>query len=192
MTRVPNESRLSSQVSHGVHQVCMAAAPPQDFLERLLELVQKERAAEESESSLLLSNAPTSLLERNGLALANLSGQTSVGLGGRLLIELTRPPAYHVSAAFPPHDFRPGDLARLKQQGAGGTSTRKATKGSTKDDKGKGKEEDGIDGVVYKTTSTKIVLAVDEPPEDFLLPERIQMCAFPASGEFLTTLMKHL
>ncbi|POY70018.1 hypothetical protein BMF94_6982 [Rhodotorula taiwanensis] len=153
----------------------MAAAPPQDFLERLLELVQKERAAEESESSLLLSNAPTSLLERNGLALANLSGQTSVGLGGRLLIELTRPPAYHVSAAFPPHDFRPGDLARLKQQGAGGTSTRKATKGSTKDDKGKGKEEDGIDGVVYKTTSTKIVLAVDEPPEDFLLPERIQI-----------------
>ncbi len=155
----------------------MAAAPPAEFLDRLLELVQKERAAEESESSLLLSNAPTSVLERSGLALGNLSGQTSVGLGGRLLIELSRPPAYHTSSAFPPHDFRPGDLARLKQQGAAGGSGRKAAKAASKDDKGKGKaqEEDGMDGVVYKTTSTKIVLAVDEPPDDFVLPERIQM-----------------
>lgn len=155
----------------------MAAAPPAEFLERLLELVQKERAAEESESSLLLSNAPTSVLERSGLALGNLSGQTSVGLGGRLLIELSRPPAYHTSSAFPPHDFRPGDLARLKQQGAAGGSGRKAAKAASKDDKGKGKvqEEDGMDGVVYKTTSTKIVLAVDEPPDDFVLPERIQI-----------------
>ncbi|GAA5969525.1 hypothetical protein JCM8115_000418 [Rhodotorula mucilaginosa] len=155
----------------------MAATPPAEFLERLLELVQKERAAEESESSLLLSNAPTSVLERSGLALGNLSGQTSVGLGGRLLIELSRPPAYHTSSAFPPHDFRPGDLARLKQQGAAGGSGRKAAKAASKDDKGKGKvqEEDGMDGVVYKTTSTKIVLAVDEPPDDFVLPERIQI-----------------
>lgn len=152
----------------------MAAAPPAEFLERLLELVQKERAAEESESSLLLSNAPTSVLERSGLALGNLSGQTSVGLGGRLLIELSRPPAFHALAAFPPHDFRPGDLARLKYQGAAGGSGRKAAKG--KDDRWKGKEEEpAMDGVVYKTTSTKIVLAVDEPPDDFVLPERIQM-----------------
>ncbi|GAA5860694.1 hypothetical protein JCM3774_006254 [Rhodotorula dairenensis] len=154
----------------------MAAAPPAEFLERLLELVQKERAAEESESSLLLSNAPTSVLERSGLALGNLSGQTSVGLGGRLLIELSRPPAYHALPAFPPHDFRPGDLARLKQQGAAGGSGRKAAKTAGKDDKGKGKEDDaGLDGVVYKTTSTRIVLAVDEPPDDFVLPERIQI-----------------
>ncbi|BGP56849.1 hypothetical protein JCM8202v2_004482 [Rhodotorula sphaerocarpa] len=155
----------------------MAAAPPKEFLERLLELVQQERAAEESESSLLLTNAPTSVLERNGLALGNLSGQTSVGLGGRLLVELTRPAAYHTSSEFPPHDLRTGDLARLKQQGAGGGSGRKAVKGSSKEDKDKGKakatEDAGVDGVVYKTTSTKIVLAVDDPPEDFLLPERI-------------------
>lgn len=171
----------NSPVSHSytAGELAMAAAPPAEFLERLLELVQKERAAEESESSLLLSNAPTSVLERSGLALGNLSGQTSVGLGGRLLIELSRPPAYHTSSAFPPHDFRPGDLARLKQQGAAGGSGRKAAKAASKDDKGKGKvqEEDGMDGVVYKTTSTKIVLAVDEPPDDFVLPERIQMWA---------------
>lgn len=174
-------SASNSPVSHGhtAGDLAMAAAPPAEFLERLLELVQKERAAEESESSLLLSNAPTSVLERSGLALGNLSGQTSVGLGGRLLIELSRPPAYHTSSAFPPHDFRPGDLARLKQQGAAGGSGRKAAKAASKDDKGKGKvqEEDGMDGVVYKTTSTKIVLAVDEPPDDFVLPERIQMWA---------------
>lgn len=167
------------------HRALMAAAPPKEFLERLLELVQQERAAEESESSLLLTNAPTSVLERNGLALGNLSGQTSVGLGGRLLVELTRPAAYHTSSEFPPHDLRTGDLARLKQQGAGGGSGRKAVKGSSKEDKDKGKakatEDAGVDGVVYKTTSTKIVLAVDDPPEDFLLPERITMCAMSPS-----------
>ncbi|GAA5853885.1 hypothetical protein JCM9279_005755 [Rhodotorula babjevae] len=151
-----------------------APAPPEDFLKRLIDLVEQERAAEESESALLISNAPISLLERSGLALGNLSGQTSIGLGGRLLVELERPPAYHVSPTYPPHDFRPGDVARLRQHGSGGAAGGAAKKGG-KDDKGKGKDDGGVDAVVYRTTATKITLAVDEPPDDFILPDRIQI-----------------
>ncbi|BGP09805.1 hypothetical protein JCM10049v2_005679 [Rhodotorula toruloides] len=153
----------------------MAAAPPEEFLKRLIELTKAEQAAEEKESSLLFTNAPVSLLERSGLALGNLSGQTSIGLGGRLLVELTRPAAYHSSPDFPPHDFRPGDLARLRPQGAAGGGPRKAAKGPSKEEKGKQKEDEGLDAVVYRTTANKIVLAVDEPSDDFVLPERIQV-----------------
>ncbi|BGP50019.1 hypothetical protein JCM10450v2_005927 [Rhodotorula kratochvilovae] len=154
----------------------MAAAPPEDFLKRLIELVEQERAAEESESSLLISNAPLALLERSGLALGNLAGQTSIGLDGRLLVELERPSAYHVSSAFPPHDLRPGDLARLRQQGAAsGTAGKKGAGKGGKEDKGKAKDDGGLDAVVYRTTATKITLAVDEPPDDFILPDRIQI-----------------
>ncbi|GJN92846.1 hypothetical protein Rhopal_005884-T1 [Rhodotorula paludigena] len=153
----------------------MASAPPEAFLERLVELVRKEQAAEEEEASLLFTSAPVSLLEAKGLALGNLSGQTSIGLGGRLLIELERPSAYHVSPSFPPHDFRPGDLARLRQQGAAGAAGKKGAAKGAKDDKGKGKDDGGLDAVVYRTTATKITLAVDEPPDDFILPERIQI-----------------
>ncbi|BGP26200.1 DNA helicase [Rhodotorula toruloides] len=153
----------------------MAAAPPDEFLRRLVELTNAEQAAEEKESSLLFTNAPVSLLERSGLALGNLSGQTSIGLGGRLLVELTRPTAYHSSPDFPPHDFRPGDLARLRPQGAAGGGTRKATKGSSKAKKSKETDDEGLDAVVYRTTANKIVLAVDEPSDEFMLPERVQI-----------------
>ncbi|KAK4330105.1 DNA polymerase alpha-associated DNA helicase A [Rhodotorula toruloides] len=153
----------------------MAAAPPEEFLKRLVELTKTEQAAEEKESSLLFTNASVSLLERSGLALGNLSGQTSIGLGGRLLVELTRPAAYHSSPDFPPHDFRPGDLARLRPQGAAGGGARKATRGPSKEEKGKEKDDDALDAVVYRTTANRMVLAVDDPSDDFMLPERIQI-----------------
>ncbi|GAA5866889.1 hypothetical protein JCM8547_003908 [Rhodosporidiobolus lusitaniae] len=154
----------------------MPAVSPQQFLERLVELVQAEQKAEEDESSLLFTQAPVSLLEKSGLALSNLSSNgTSIGLGGRLLIELERSAAYSSSTTFPPHDFRPGDLARLRPQGAAGGAKKGSAK--AKEDKGKGKEQDeGVDAVVYRVNATKIVLAVDaDEAEDFLLPERIQI-----------------
>ncbi|GAA5838714.1 hypothetical protein JCM11251_003270 [Rhodosporidiobolus azoricus] len=149
----------------------MPGPSPQLFIERLIELVNKEQEAEEKEGALLLTQAPVSLLERSGLALGNLSGSTSIGLGGRLLLELTRPSAYHTSSRFPPHDFRPGDLARVRQQGSGGGKKGK------EDKKGKGKEpEDGIDAVVYRVNAEKIVLAVEaDDADEFVLPERISI-----------------
>ncbi|GAA6031415.1 hypothetical protein JCM8097_005650 [Rhodosporidiobolus ruineniae] len=162
----------------------MAAVPPSAFLERLVELVKQEQQAEEDEAALLFTHAPVSLLERNGLALGNLQGSTSIGLGGRLLVDLTRPSAFHSSSSFPPHDFRPGDLARIRAQGAsgdrggGGGGGKKAGGGKT--DKGKGKEaaagDGGLDAVVYRVNATKIVLAIDaDEADEFVLPERIQI-----------------
>ncbi|GAA5917260.1 hypothetical protein JCM5296_000312, partial [Sporobolomyces johnsonii] len=143
---------------------------PQEFLERLITLVDQERAAEEEESSLLLSNAPFNLLQRSGLALGNLEGSTAIGLGGRTLVELTRPAAWHTSASFPPHDFRTGDIARLRAH-----QTEKGGGKKALDAKGKGKDKDeGVDAVVYRVSETKIVLAVDAE-EEFELPERVQI-----------------
>ncbi|CEQ43179.1 SPOSA6832_05086 [Sporobolomyces salmonicolor] len=143
---------------------------PQDFLERLIALVDQERSAEEEESSLLLSNAPFNLLQRSGLALGNLEGSTAIGLGGRTLVELTRPAAWHTSASFPPHDFRTGDIARLRAQ-----QTEKGGNKKAPEAKGKGKDKDeGVDAVVYRVSETKIVLAVDAE-EEFELPERVQI-----------------
>ncbi|GAA5909085.1 hypothetical protein JCM6882_001184 [Rhodosporidiobolus microsporus] len=153
----------------------MSGPSPQLFLQRLVELVKKEQEAEEKEGALLFTQAPVSLLERSGLALGNLSGLTSIGLGGRLLVELSRSSAYHASSSFPPHDFRPGDLARIRQQGSG---ERGGGKKGKQDGKAKGAKEqdDGMDAVVYRVNAQKIVLAIDaEDAEDFVLPERIQI-----------------
>jgi DNA polymerase alpha-associated DNA helicase A len=148
----------------------------EQFIARLAQLVREEQAAEEKEGALLLTNAPVSLLERNGLALSNLQGSTSVGLGGRTLIELTRSSAYHTSTSFPPHDFRSGDLARLRAQGAAGGG-KKGKAASDAKGKSKDAESEGVDAVVYRVNSTAVILAMDaDDAEDFVLPERISMC----------------
>ncbi|GAA5982816.1 hypothetical protein JCM11641_004634 [Rhodosporidiobolus odoratus] len=148
----------------------MGPPTPREYLDHLIALVKEEQQAEETEASILLSNAPVSLLERSGLALSNLSPSTSIGLGGRLLVELTRGAAYHTDERFPPHDFRPGDLARLRAPGGG-----ERKKGKAKDKDGK-EREDGVDAVVYRVNANKIVLAVDaDEKEEFEVPERCQI-----------------
>ncbi|GAA6014285.1 hypothetical protein JCM10207_005409 [Rhodosporidiobolus poonsookiae] len=150
----------------------MPACTPREFIEQLIDLVRQEQAAEEHEGALLYTQAPVSVLERSGLALSNLDGQTSIGLGGRLLVSLTRPPAYHASPDFPPHGFRPGDLARIRSQ----TSGKAGRKTAATKEKGRGEEEGGVDAVVYKVNSSKIVLACEAgEADDFVLPERIQI-----------------
>ena len=159
------------------------------FIQRLSLLVQQEQAMEELESALLFTNCSFQLLEAKGLALGNLAGgRQSIGLGGKTLVELERPLAYHTSPTFPPHGFRPGDLVSLVDHAAGG----KAKKGAV----AKEAEAGGIEGVVWKVLETKIVVALgrggvraagagagekgkaDEGTkgEDFEIPERIRMC----------------
>lgn len=100
--------------------------------------------------------------------------RTSIGLGGKTLIDLERPAHLHASTIFPPHSFRPGDLASVVDHAAGGT-------------KGKGraaKEVATIEGVVWKVLETKIVVALNRgrpgtegtKEEDTELPERIRLC----------------
>lgn len=131
-----------------------SSTSPTSFLSHLIHLVELELSAEESQSTLLLSSSPLSLLQRSGLALTNLSPSFSVGLGGKQLVELTRSNAWHTDTRFGPHDFRVGDLARIELTGGG------EKKGISK-----GKEKEGIEGrdaVVYKVANERIVLVLQE------------------------------
>ncbi|GAA5842966.1 hypothetical protein JCM5353_001026 [Sporobolomyces roseus] len=131
-----------------------SSTSPLSFLSHLIHLVELELSAEESQSTLLLSSSPLSLLQRSGLALLNLSPSFSVGLGGKQLVELTRSNAWHTDNRFGPHDFRVGDLARIELTGGG------EKKGISK-----GKEKEGTEGrdaVVYKVGNEKIVLVLQE------------------------------
>ena len=105
------------------------------------------------------------------------------------LIELERPTAYHSTPIFPPHNFRyvfvlsavteltdpmqsNGDIARVE---ANITATTKRPKpGSTADTKAGSQAE----GVVYRVTDTRIVIAVDasdSSSDDLDLPERCRL-----------------
>jgi hypothetical protein len=93
------------------------------------------------------------------------------------LVELDRPAAYHVSPIFPPHTFRPGDLAQILPHTTGTTSTSKSKKGPSND--GDAESKDPVEGVVYKVSETKIVLAVGGKDggkdKELDLPERCRM-----------------
>lgn len=130
----------------------------QSFLQRHLSLLLQERQAEVEESHLLLSSVSPRVLERNGLALCRLGMlNTSVGMGGKSLVELHRPAAYHTETNLPAHSFRSGDVVAIVDEAEGSGS------GGSK--KGKGKsavagESSDIDGVVTRVTDTKIVVAI--------------------------------
>ncbi|KAI0709241.1 P-loop containing nucleoside triphosphate hydrolase protein [Earliella scabrosa] len=148
------------------------------FIARQHQLLDREREAEIERTSLLLSNCPPKLLEQKGLCLAGLGvSSVGIGLGGKTLVELERPTAYHSSPLFPPHTLRPGDLARIEEHSTSGSATKKTPKAKTvgKPEKTKG---NGVQGVVYKVTDTKIVVAVDPPDtsgEDVDLSDRCRV-----------------
>ncbi|PPR00946.1 hypothetical protein CVT24_000253 [Panaeolus cyanescens] len=153
------------------------------FLERHRTLLAQERAAEIERSSLLLSNCGPKLLEQKGLCLGGLSiVSMNIGLGGKTLVELERPTAYHTSPIFPPHTFRNGDLARIEAHVAS-NATAKKTKTQTTADKSSQAE-----GVVYKVTDSRIVIAIDSPDggnSDVLdLPERCRVLKLANSVTF--------
>jgi DNA polymerase alpha-associated DNA helicase A len=125
-------------------------------------LLAEERLADLERSKLLLTNCPPKVLEQKGLALLGLGiVNVSVGLGGKTLIELDRPSAYHTNPIFPPHTLRTGDLASIEPH----TTT---SGPSAKDGK-------GIEGVVYKLSDSRIIVAVDNGDEVPDLPERCRV-----------------
>lgn len=116
------------------------------FFDRQRQLLAQERQAEIDQTSLLLSNCSAKLLEKKGLALLGLGVvNVNIGLGGKSLVELERPSAHHSSPLFPPHTFRPGDLARIDDAS---TTSKKASKSKTP--AAASKENFGVEGVVYK------------------------------------------
>ncbi|KZP00843.1 P-loop containing nucleoside triphosphate hydrolase protein [Calocera viscosa TUFC12733] len=151
------------------------------FLSRQRELLKAERDADIERTSLLFSKCSPKLLEQRGLALGGLGvASVQLGLGGKSLVELERPTAYHTSPIFPPHTFRPGDLARIEQHVAS-AAPRKPTKGGKKATTGDpGEAGRAVEGVVYRVTDTKIVIAVDgdrgsQDGEDLDLPDRCRV-----------------
>ncbi|KAJ3880768.1 AAA domain-containing protein [Lentinula edodes] len=135
------------------------------FIDRQKLLLNRERDAEVERSSLLLSNCGPRLLEQKGLALLGLGiHEVKIGLGGKTLIELERPSAYHTNPTFPPHNLRTGDLARIEANIT--TKSKKQASTDTKDST--------VEGVVYKVSDTRIVLAVDSE-DDLGLPERCRL-----------------
>ncbi|CAA7266201.1 unnamed protein product [Cyclocybe aegerita] len=144
------------------------------FIDRQRVLLAKERAAEIERSSLLLSNCGPKLLEQKGLSLGGLGiASINIGLGGKTLVELERPTAYHSTPVFPPHTFRPGDLARIEANVTSTGPTKKPKMSVPAESKGAQTE-----GVVYKVSDTRIVVAVDASEsnsEDLDLPERCRV-----------------
>ncbi|KAF9563861.1 P-loop containing nucleoside triphosphate hydrolase protein [Agrocybe pediades] len=142
------------------------------FIDRQRVLLAKEREAEIERSSLLLSNCGPKLLEQKGLSLGGLGiVGINIGLGGKTLVELDRPSAYHTSPLFPPHNLRPGDLARIEANVISNVAAKKPKAGTSVETK-------SAEGVVYKVSDTRIVIAVDaseSSTEDLDLPERCRV-----------------
>ncbi|ORY76944.1 AAA domain-domain-containing protein [Leucosporidium creatinivorum] len=134
----------------------MTAEP---FLQRLIDLTLAEQQAEELESSLLSSSCPFNQLVAKGIALGGLQPvKTSLGLGGRTLVDLERSLAHHQDSTFPPHGFRSGDSVRLLGDAAGGAKSKGKKKGDTAT-AGQG-AEGGLEGVVWKVQEKRIVIAL--------------------------------
>ncbi|KAI6015013.1 AAA domain-containing protein [Pisolithus orientalis] len=165
----------------------MASDPSSDtaeslraFISRQRTLLSLEREAEIERTSLLLTNCTPRLLEQKGLALGSLGVVSAgIGLGGKTLVELERPAAFHSSQLFPPHTFRPGDIARVEEnfslalpkKQAG--KTKKAQNADTD-----AKTSRSAEGVVYKVTDTRIVIALDPPDSgdtDVEFPDRCRV-----------------
>ncbi|PWN19709.1 P-loop containing nucleoside triphosphate hydrolase protein [Microstroma glucosiphilum] len=134
----------------------------QSWLQRHLTLLQRERSAELEESHLLLSSVSPRVLETNGLALCRLGVlNTSIGMGGKSLVELHRPTAYHTEPAFPPNGFRSGDVVVIVDEaGSGEGDDGRKKKASASKDKALASENTGVDGVVVRVAETKITIAI--------------------------------
>ncbi|KAI0267266.1 P-loop containing nucleoside triphosphate hydrolase protein [Gloeopeniophorella convolvens] len=150
-----------------------------EFLDRHLSLLARERDAEVERSSLVFSRCGPKLLEQKGLALNGLGvASVSIGLGSKTLVELERPTAYHTSINFPPHTFRPGDLASIEDNGP---ATFGKAKKASKTSPASGKLENTrstVEGVVYKVADTRIVISVDPSRSDsngLEIPERCRV-----------------
>lgn len=157
----------------------------ESYFSRMRALCQQERAAEIEQSSLLLSACGPKLLEQKGLALLGLGvSSVQIGLGGKSLIELDRPSAYHTSPNFPPHSFRPGDIARIEPN-VSSTTGKRATKSAKKAEQTPGElSNDSVEGVVYKVSDTRIVVSVEAELQDIELPERCRIVKLANSVTF--------
>ncbi|KDN52417.1 P-loop containing nucleoside triphosphate hydrolase protein [Tilletiaria anomala UBC 951] len=123
------------------------------FVDRQLVLLQAECDAEHTSQQLLLSAFPPKVLAQNGLALLHLNVRDVQESWGATLVELVMSPAHHTdTSAFPPHTFRPGDIAELQDE-------------SQKHNRIKPSKP--LSAVIYRVHENKIVVALKVPPSSY-------------------------
>ncbi|KAF8270589.1 P-loop containing nucleoside triphosphate hydrolase protein [Lactarius quietus] len=155
----------------------MSTESASSFIDKHLDLLSRERDAEIGRTSLVVSKCGPKLLEQKGLALNGLGvANIGVGLGNKTLVELERPSAYHTVTTLPPHTFRPGDLASVEEnQVVPARKSRKSNKATNASGLDK---TPTVEGVVYKVSESRIIIAVDPSHSDFSdfeLPERCRV-----------------
>lgn len=126
-----------------------ANSPIEAFVQLHRKLLELERATEVAEAAALQATLSPRELEQRGLALLRLKvADEGTGLGGRLVLELepTR------GGELPSSQFQPGDLALVRSAGASGGGAAGSGGAPT--------------AVVVRVRPTKIVVALDEVPEE--------------------------
>ena len=136
-----------------------ASIPPDVFAKAQLSLLATEQATELTETSLLLSDTPPTILSRNGLAILNLTIHSQrTGLGGKTVIELGLDPAISgsSSADLPEHGIRTGDIVRVSEQPKGDAKKKERNESKTK----------GVEGVVTRVGERAIWVAAGKSGGD--------------------------
>lgn len=121
------------------------------FLDEQLELLEKAREVEVKLSNEDIAQANPKVLCARGLALLNLCiSRYYTGLGGKSVVELS-PDSSLVSGGMPAHGLKTGDIVKIQEQLS--TSTKKSQK--------KEAQDGGLTGVVIRSASQKLAVALD-------------------------------
>ena len=126
------------------------------FAATQLSLLEDELQAEIADTSVLLSSASPTSLQRVGVALLNLVvSSRRTGLGGKTVLDLELDPAVG-SGPLPEHGIRTGDIVAIQAQPTG--SAKKREKAELKNA--------GVEGVVTKVVLAHIAVALNKEDED--------------------------
>lgn len=126
------------------------------FATTQLELLDRELKAELEETAELSTQHAPAGLQRAGLAILNLHvAAQRTGFGGKTVLELEHDPAVG-QPELPEHGFRTGDIVGVREQTGGAAKKKEKAEA----------EKKGVDGVVIKTTSTAISVALDKDEPD--------------------------
>ncbi|CED83037.1 DNA helicase [Phaffia rhodozyma] len=148
------------------------------YLDRLSHLLDKELETDQARTALLSTSCSWEVLAQKGLAINGLGvSGVNIGLGGKSLVSLHRPSAFHTDPKLPSHGFRNGDPAKIVPQ-----ETVRKGKTSKKPAEEEGKE---VEGIIYKVTETIVILAVSvRDGDDLEIPERCRLIKTAATGTF--------
>ncbi|MBN1444456.1 MAG: IGHMBP2 family helicase [Planctomycetes bacterium] len=124
---------------------------PQAWIDRMLGLIELERATEVEETGRLLDQLSGRELEARGLSILRLAvTDEDAGLGGRILLKLART----TGDSLPPGRIQSGDIVRVVAEGA--ATSRRARAGATSHPS----------GVVWRRDARSLTVAFDELPDD--------------------------